>query len=441
MLAPSFDEAVRLLNDRINLESLQHFSPNDMEGRLEPLRHLLDSFALADGKGPETQYKTIHIAGTKGKGSTCAMLEAILLAQGHRVGRYTSPHLYCFTERLTVNAVPCPQEEFAELFFSVCERIEPKTLQSLTYFELLTLLAFIYFARKKVDVAVLETGLGGRLDATNLCQPDVSVITSISYDHTAQLGPTLADIATEKSGIIKPGIPVVTTALHPEALNVIRRKAQTVDSPFFVLDEHFFVRQTTPQYGFQYMFADVKLDNLSLAMPGTHQIQNAAAAISALLLLGETFDADTIRSGLRGASLPLRLEVIRLGSASPTFVFDGAHNQASVQTLVQTLAEMFPNRRMLLLFGASLGKDILGMFSEIAGRFEHIFLTQSSTSHRRFPPQELRSMLALPDAKVTVLEDCNAAWERCLSMAAPDDVICITGSLYLAAELRKRVRD
>jgi len=481
----SFEEAVRLLEDRINLERLQSFHSQDMEGRLDILREILASLG-----NPERAYRTVHVAGTKGKGSTCVLLESILLKDGWKVGRYTSPHLYSFTERLMIDGVPCPPDEFTELFFSVYERIEPETMQSLTYFELLTLLAFVYFAQQKVDVAIFEVGLGGRLDATNVCNPDVSVITSISYDHIVQLGPTLTDIAREKSGIIKPDVPVVTTVLHPEAQNVIRDIAESVGSPLFVLDEHFFVRHSdlleASRYTFKYdalppeFPVELSLDNVTLQMLGGHQIRNASAAISAFLLLhheDKTFEAEEIREGLQNASMPLRGEVFCLSEDSPPLIFDGAHNRSSIRAFIKMVSDTFPLRRRLLVFGTSMGKDVEGMFVEISGHFHHIFLTQSSDSSRRFPPRGLRSILALnpdefpdkeqkgdegyyltpsvslsPDTNrtiffpldidreipnITVVEDCKEALKQCLLMADANDVICIMGSLYLTAELRK----
>jgi len=458
MSIPSFDEAVRLLQDRVNFEHLQTFAQQDMEGRLEPLRQVL---ALLGN--PETAYRTVHIAGTKGKGSTCVMLESILRKSGLRVGRFTSPHLYCFTERLKIDEKPILPGEFTDLIFDVSRQIAPAIFQSFTYFELLTLLAFVYFFRKKVDVAIFEVGLGGRLDATNLCCPDVSVITSISYDHMAQLGTTLAEIAAEKSGIIKTGVPAVTTVLHPEPLRVIREKAESVDAPLYVLNEHFFVRQTTPQYTFRYesrlpMFpAELILDGLSLKMPGKHQIYNAAAAVSAFLLAQKHKEhkeeykqplcysclskKNKIRTALQNAYLPLRIEIIRRSEDSPTFIFDGAHNRASMRGLVKTATELFPNHRLILIFGTSLDKDVEGMFAEINGHFDHVFLTQSSSSSRRFPPQELRSFFALPDSRVSIVENCKDVWERCRQMANSGDVLCIAGSLFLAAELRESVKN
>ena len=483
MVLRSFEESVRLLHDRVNLERLQSFSAHDMEGRLDTLQQILDAFG-----NPEANYRTIHVAGTKGKGSTCIMLESLFLAEGYRVGRFISPHLYSFTERLSVNGIPCPPDEFAELFFSVYEQIDSNTIKTLSYFELLTLLAFIYFFQKRVDVAIFEVGLGGRLDATNLCCPDVSVITSISLDHTVQLGSTLPDIAREKSGIIKPDVPAVTTVLHPVPQNIIRDKALSVGAPLFVLNGHFFIQRSDSLQASRYTFRFVTqppefpveflLDNVTLSMPGGHQIRNASAAVAAFLLFHqdrETFNKETMRTALQHAFLPIRGEVIRMSEESPVLIFDGAHNRSSVRAFITMVSEEFSERRLFLVFGTSMGKDIEGMFAEISGRFHHIFLTQSSHSSRRFPPQGLRSILATFDnecsedftcdedflassvslqpalidtvslpldidremANITLVENCKEALSQCLSMAHSRDVICVTGSLFLAAELRQ----
>jgi dihydrofolate synthase/folylpolyglutamate synthase len=446
---PSFEDALNLLESRVNLEQLQSFTPQEMGGRLDILRQLLTQ--LGD---PETKYRTIHITGTKGKGSTCAFLDSILREEGFRVGNFTSPHLYSVTERLTINGVPCSDVEFTELVFNVAEQIDPTVLETLTYFEFITLLAFVYFAQKQVDFAIFEVGMGGRLDATNVCKPDVAIITSISFDHIAQLGPTIAEIAAEKGGIIKPGIPLVSTVRHPEARTILRSIAESQKSPSFFLEESFLTQPTVesamPLHAFRFQTVppfpvECDWDGLYSTMPGSHQVRNAAAAVAADLLL-QHFDFEKIQTAIRKAFVPLRVEIISSSPTLPTVVFDGAHNRASIQAFCETILEKFPHRRFFLIFGISLGKDIGGILEELTGHFDRTFLTQYSTNSRHFPPQGLGTLFRNNSdshnfdqalLNVEVVEDCYEALKRCLDAATPDDVVCVTGSMYLAAELRR----
>ncbi|MDR3183375.1 MAG: bifunctional folylpolyglutamate synthase/dihydrofolate synthase [Planctomycetaceae bacterium] len=485
----SFEEAIHLLENRINLEQLQTFAAEDMTGRLDTLRQLLSLFG-----SPETKYRTVHVAGTKGKGSVCAFLESMFLAEGKRVGTFTSPHLYSVTERIRINGEACSNEDFAQLVFSVCGKIEPAVLETLTYFELITLLGFVYFAEQKIDVAVIEVGLGGRLDATSICRPDTVVISSISYDHIMQLGPALASIAAEKCGIIKPRIPVVSAVLHPEVQNVVRSKAKEANAPVYFLDESFFVKSSlAPQssrfaFRFQAMLPefplDYEIDGIELSMPGSHQIRNAALAIAARLLLHQHFampDVQCVREGLQRAILPLRVEIVHPSAPDkPVIILDGAHNRSSVRAFIKTVTERFPNRRMFLVFGVSMGKDVEGMISELSGFFYHIFLTQYSNSSRAFPAAGLKRIFALDPGKVPQddandsgtnymepsvslnpaifdavrmsaanfdeepanlesFSSCVEALQHCLRIATPNDIVCVTGSMYLAAELRKYI--
>jgi dihydrofolate synthase/folylpolyglutamate synthase len=466
----TFDDIVRFLDSKVNLETLNVFSLQGLEKRLDILRRILDLF----GK-PQTQYKTVHVAGTKGKGSTCVLLESILMENRYRVGRFSSPHLYSIRERVTINGVPCGEKEFAEQMGSIGDRLRawnPKYFETLTYFELITLFAFEYFAKKKVDVAVFEVGLGGRLDATNVCQPDVTVITSISFDHVMQLGSTLAEIAAEKAGIIKPHIPLVSAVCRPEPRNVICHIAKKFFAPEFFLGTEFNVHYSSQETPLFFRFqtnsekfpVDFDLENISLDLLGTHQIQNASLAIATALLLSEKadfikLDKQKIRGGLRKAYLPARVEVIRTSDSSPIFVVDGAHNRASITALIDALRKEFPNQQLIAVFGVSLGKDAEGILMELMYHFKRIILTQHSSSPRRFPPQELKTIAcslsnaptntkneffnAIGELPVTfcsqidVIEDCHEAFRTAWTTASPDDVVCVTGSLFLAAELRQ----
>ena len=493
----SYEEALEFLAARTNLEMLVGFSPQGMEGRLDVLRRLLVCWGH-----PEEKYRTVHVAGTKGKGSTCVLLEAVLLEEGLRVGRYASPHLYSPRERLMIDGIPCSEEDWAELTFELIERIrqfDPALPEKLTFFEWTTLMAFVYFAKKGVDVAIFEVGMGGRWDATNVCRPELTIVTSISFDHIEQLGPTLADIAAEKGGIIKPGVPLLSTVRRPEAQGVLRRIALERGAPCFFLGQAFKVLPADPPGCFHFQTVPKRfpvqyaVDSLSVSLRGSHQIRNAAMAIAAAILLHaktkrEPLDARFIRQGLNKAYLPARIEIFQNPAGGPTFVFDGAHNRSSIRAFIKTLRETFPDQRLLLVFGISLGKDAEGMLTDILRYFSVLILTQHPSNPRRFPPQGLKTILSSlqgapreiqeefltsamidsslmedsvmlgldgqflfhaarlddpppeaeePSLKVQVVEDCFEALDRCLALATPDDVVCVSGSMFLAAVLRQ----
>jgi dihydrofolate synthase/folylpolyglutamate synthase len=425
------------------------------------------------------------------------------------VGRFSSPHLYSVRERVAINGIACSEEEFVEVMVPLCDRIKAfnsELLSELTYFELLTLFAFEFFAKKRVDVAIFEVGMGGRLDATNICRPDVTIITSISYDHIAQLGPTLSEIAVEKAGIIKPGIPLVSAVRHSEAQKVIRKIARECFAPEFFLGEAFNIhrsnRQESLQKGFRFRTIPKKfplefeLGNLSLNLLGMHQIRNASLAIAAALLLRAKtsqilLDKTKIRNALWKTRLPIRIEVLRASDRLPILVVDGAHNRSSVMALIKTVQKAFPNKRLVAIFGISLGKDVEGMLTDLMKYFSRIVLTRYSSNPRAFPPQGLQTIAsALPNAtlrmreevfgsedentafflrdesvilnepqksshgtsrqvpqssaatpkeelQLEVVEDCREALRMVWSESSSEDVICVTGSMFLAAELRQ----
>ncbi len=482
-----FAEALAFLESRINYEKIAAFTVDEMAGRLDRLRSLL---ALLGH--PHHQYRTVHVAGTKGKGSTCALLQSILLEAGLKVGCFTSPHLDSITERFAIGGIPCPDEVFAEELFELVDRVrqcDATLADEMTYFEWTTVLAFVYFAKEQVDVAIFEVGLGGRFDATNICRSDVTVVTSISYDHMEQLGPTLEEITSEKGGIIKPGVPLVSGVLMPEPLRMLRDMARSQNATAYFLGDGFSICPAarhaitagTNREAFRFETKLPFLDDtfhcgpLSLRLPGPHQRRNAALALMAALLLHAVdarfpADPDTLQRGLEKVTLPGRIEILPQGENRPIFVVDGAHNRASVRALIQTVRETFPHHRLHLVFGISMGKDAEGMLTDIVRGFDHIVLTQYSTNPRRFPPQGLRTILSsIPDApdrfreefggpsfvfpesgetlhldappEIEIIDDCREALRSCWNGALPGDVVCVSGSMFLAAELRREFLD
>jgi dihydrofolate synthase/folylpolyglutamate synthase len=447
----SFEEALNFLNSRRNFELSRNFETDGLSERLVRLREFLDYLG-----SPDRRYKTIHVAGTKGKGSTCALLDGILSASGVVVGRFTSPHLYSFLERVMLNGVPCGESEFAETMLYIRDKINrfnSRLLADITFFELLTLFAFEYCARCSVDFLVLEVGLGGQFDATNICSPAVTVIANLSFDHIEQLGPTLRDIAREKGGIIKSGVPLVSSVCDVEPRAELVEIIELRDTSAYFLGDSFLVEPVTVSEPFCFKTisgrfpVQVEIDNLNVCMYGKHQRQNASLAIASALLLGDEFifDAGVIRQGLAKGFLPARIEVFQGLSDEPTFVVDGAHNKASADMFIDAVCDLFPNRRKLLVFGTTIGKDVDGMLVELLPYFEVIFMTQYASSSRCFPPEGLRTIAEaiLPihkfnrdTCKIEVVLDYSLALRKCFDQADKNDVVCVTGSIYLAAELR-----
>jgi dihydrofolate synthase/folylpolyglutamate synthase len=491
--------AVDWLLGRINYERTAEIPYNERQLKLDRMRQLLTRLGQ-----PDAGMKIVHVAGTKGKGSTAALIAGVLTAAGFRTGVFTSPHLQRIEERFSVDGQACSAAELIALV----DRVRPivaamdeeasageETLGPPTFFEIVTAIALLHFVERRVDAAVLEVGLGGRLDSTNVCLPAVSVITSISFDHTRQLGNTLAAIAAEKAGIIKPGVPVVCGVTQPEPQAVIADVAREHGCRLIQLgrefsfdyatattcatgsasacgDERFVTRGLVTSrpvstlaepvahgmIGFTSLIPgqEFELAAARLAMLGPHQAANAAVALAAILELrnqGWCLSTDAIRDGLRSTLLPGRTELIATPSR-PTVVLDVAHNPASARALVETLAELPTPTRRTLILSISRDKDVRAIVAELAGHFDRVLVTQYQENPRATAAEELAAIVreawrttdentptAAALAPIVELHATPAsAWSHACATALQGELVCISGSFFLAAEMGPIVR-
>lgn len=381
---------------------------------------------------PERQLRVVHVAGTNGKGSTCAFL-AHSLGRRYRTGLYTSPHLVRANERIRVDGQEISDEVFGRRILEVVERLP--AAHDLSYFEFGTLVALWHFAREAVEVVVLETGLGGRLDATNVCAPVVTLLTSISFDHTALLGSTLAAIAGEKAGIIKRGVPVVTCAQPPEAMAVIAARARELEAPLFVEGQQFTLTAGPAGQGARWNGVGGRLDGLRLGLKGPHQLQNAALALAGLEILAERRlavpEAD-VREGLATTRWPGRFEVV---SEQPTLILDGAHNPDGAAVLVRALDEEAPGRPVHLVFGVLADKDSQAMRATLFPRCASVDLTPVD-SPRSLDPAAYRDAAASLCPMVATHATAQAALAAARERAGRDGLVVVAGSLVLIGTLR-----
>jgi dihydrofolate synthase / folylpolyglutamate synthase len=392
--------------------------------------------ALALFEHPERQFPSFHIAGTNGKGSTAAMLHRMLSCAGYRTALYTSPHLVSFSERIRIGDEEISQHEVVALAEELQERASAVDI-ALTFFEFVTVMAFVYFARRQVDVAVVEVGLGGRLDATNLVRPLVSLITTISKDHEAYLGSDLVSIAREKGGIIKRHVPVVCGNLPEKARQTIEQIALSQSAPLYNLKQNFVFSLKTGG-SFDYKGVTWHLKDLSVALHGRHQRVNAAVALCALEVAAREFPVaqDAVREGLRTVAWPGRFEV--LGS-KPTVILDGAHNGEGVRALVQEMRDFRGDRKLKMLFAAMEDKDWRLMLDSLAPIVDEMLLTRVAMS-RSADPHRLAAQLTgkIPSR---VIENSRSALAWLLDRVDRDDIIVVAGSLYLIGEIRSLVQE
>lgn len=451
-----YDEAIAFWNARVDFER-KTAKPSDLK-----LEWMSDLLARLDN--PQDQLAIVHIAGSKGKGSTAAMFASVGHAAGLRTGLYTSPHLVDVSERIQIDGRAISRDDIARLLTEMRPAIESLEAEGYqpSFFEIATAMAYLHFAQQKVQLAVIEVGLGGRFDATNVCTPLLSVITSISYEHTAILGDTLDQIAFEKAGIIKLGRPVVCGVTAQEARHVIERIAEERWSPLLQLGRQFDYRHfaghpteaspfvACPILDFfvhsersrvlpavlQPALNEPRRTDYALALLGSHQAANASLVVMGsrvLNSLGVPIQETAIQTGLATTRWPARMEVF---PGRPLIALDCAHNVASAQSLAQTIRESFPGGWRVLLFASSNDKDVAGILRILADHFDRFIFTRFANSPRSLAPETIAEVMQSirPNADVATVGDSKAA----LALARTDTsaTIVIAGSVYLAGELR-----
>ncbi len=407
-------------------EGLAHFaglSPSSIKMGLDRVRLALERLGH-----PERKFPALHVAGTNGKGSTCAIAASCLRTQ-YRTGLYTSPHLIRPNERIQVDGVEIDDDTFGRRIAEVLAVLG--LAHELTYFEFGTLVAFWHFAQERVDLAVIETGLGGRLDATTACVPKVTCITPIDFDHMEYLGNTLAAIATEKAGILKPGVPLVVSRQPPEALTAIT-EARAGAGTLLLEGRDFSLEGTT------YRGPGLTLEGLQLQLKGAHQHQNLAVALACLEALTDfPLTADQVREGVRTALWPGRLEEF---PGSPPVVLDGAHNPAGVQVLIQALDSEYAGRPVHLVFGVFADKDSEPMMRALFPRVAALYATPVGSPRTR-DPKSYETLARELNPHVSLHPDALAALEAARRAAPPEGVIVVAGSLFLVGQLRRVLLD
>ena len=390
-------------------------------------------FALMEELGnPQNTYPIIHVAGTKGKGSVSALCASALMAGEYKVGLYTSPHLLDYCERIQVNGEPISHEMMIELV----EEIKPAVAKvpKLTTFEITTALGMLAFAKQGCNAVVLEVGLGGRLDATNIVTPKVSVITSLSYDHTAVLGDTLAEIAGEKAGIIKDGVPVVSSPQEDEPLEVLERIARDKKCEFTLVGKYAKFEHIKSSLDGQVLTVSNPSSTVNLTIPllGEHQIENAAVAFTALKMSGIELTNEAIQKGFSQMKWRARFEIAR---REPPVIFESAHNADSFAKLRQTLDEYFPDKKVYLIFGASEDKNIPDMFAVMKTKIQSLIITRADHP-RALEVERIVELAKQAGVESEAVSPVESAFLRALELSKNDGSIVLSaGSMFVTAEV------
>jgi dihydrofolate synthase / folylpolyglutamate synthase len=417
---------------------LDGFQQYGMNLGLDRIQHLMGSFGH-----PEETFQSIHVAGTNGKGSVCRYIASVLTSEGYQVGLYVSPHLETILERFSVNNTLISETEFASIASQVKHSVDTLLEQGInpTYFEITTAMMFLWFAEKQVDYAVIEVGLGGRYDATNIITPLVSVITNVALDHTQVLGESIEKIAFEKAGIIKQKVPVVTAA-EEDALTVIQQEAKNHQAPLSVLDPSLTSSCTFNDQGqvikYKGLYKDhtVKIQNL-----GVYQRENVSVALRTLEILqsrGVFLSDDSIEKGMFEMMNPGRMELV---SHSPFIILDGAHNPSAMKMLSTTMQHVFPKRNIIVVFGVMADKAVDDIIASLLTIADHIIVTKPNIA-RAMEPEEIKNHITQisNDISITLTKTVSEAVQQAVNIATNDDIILITGSLYTVGEARRTIR-
>jgi len=430
----NYSQAEKYLDSFVNYEQIPGISYAQPGYSLRHVEELLNRMG-----DPQLATRTIHIAGTKGKGSVAAMIAQVLSASGYKTGLYTSPHFHTLRERISVDGSLISEAEFAAAMAEIKPFIESMrqdaTFRQLTYFEALTALAFAHFKKNRVDFQVLEVGLGGRLDATNVARPVVCIITPISLDHTQILGNSLEEIAREKAGIIKSGCWVVLSPQPEEAASVITDICREKEAKVVQVGKDITWHKIDGDLHHQSLVIEGRTSKYQVSIPllGDFQLENAAAAVAALEILasaGFAISAADIAQWLARVKWPGRFQILQ---QHPTVLVDGAHNVASMRRLVSNIKSYFSYKRIFLVFGTSCDKDIPGIINELVALSPQVIVTQTPHS-RAAPLSTLAAEFSKRGIEPEIRETISEAISRALSLADRTDIICVTGSLFVVAE-------
>ncbi|MBL7186364.1 MAG: bifunctional folylpolyglutamate synthase/dihydrofolate synthase [Phycisphaerae bacterium] len=437
----SYPQAIKYLYERTDYEKEKCLRYNVTTFNLVRMKKLLSLLG-----NPHSKIHTVHIAGTKGKGSTATMLGKMLEANGYRVGLYTSPHVVHLHERITVDSKMVSTSEMRDMLNRIYAPVERMSkTDAPTFFEIMTALAFMHFIDKSVDIAVIETGLGGRLDSTNVIKPQVVGITSLSIDHQHQLGLTIDSIAEEKAGIFKRGVPVVTVEQEPAAMRVLKSRAVAAEATLSVTGNdidfsHRFEtsREDGPHTRICLTTPTSKFEHVRVPLHGKHQAINcglALAMLDKLKAVGYKIDNEKASVGLSEVFLAGRMEMIW---DDPRIMIDAAHNAASIKALIHAIGQNIPYDSMVVIFGCNYDKDVRGMLERLQYGADKVVFTRSN-SVKAVPPDDLAEMYTEICGKMCqTASSLGQALQLAKSAVSKEDLICITGSFYLIGQAKMR---